>query len=135
MIDHYIEENDLFALVKQAKNNCKKRHRICLHKSHNSKIQEMIIAVTKESVIEFHRQPKRAKTYVLLEGELIVHFLGENNNKTDSYLLSQKKRILCFQADNCHTVQANSDVAIFLEFIEGPYDSNDTQWFTCRNDS
>jgi len=125
-----------YSMLKQLKQLAKKtelkRSRICLHSSENALIQEMIIAVCKESLITPHRQLDKNKSYLIIEGDLNVIFYDNSGNIIEKTEMSAKKneKIFAYRFDAgiWHTIIPLSDMVVFKETIDGPYIKENTEY-------
>lgn len=108
-----------------------KRSRICLHHNHSDFRQEMIIRIEKQSYIAPHRQLGKTKTYVQLEGEMYLVFFDGKGKYLESDLLKawgEGTSIVRFDASIWHTVLPLNNESVYIETIEGPYNSKDTDY-------
>lgn len=107
----------------------RKRARLCLHKDHSDKVQEMMIAVCKESYIRPHRQVNKNKSYHVIEGDLVVAFfdeLGQIIRRIEMGITNSGKTFLYrFPGSQWHTVIALSNIVIYVETIAGPFEGTE----------
>ena len=114
-----VNKNDLLKLEQMAEQSDWKRARICLHDHDSIEMHQMIIAVLKQSYIPPHRQVGSKKGYLILKGKLELMFFDDFGTHFKSEILckddSEIPLALMFDAGQYHTVQAISNVCIFLE--------------------
>ncbi|GIX46857.1 MAG: hypothetical protein KatS3mg131_1068 [Candidatus Tectimicrobiota bacterium] len=109
-----------------------KRARFCLHKSPREKVQEMLIAICKDTHIRPHRQKHKRKTYTLIEGRISVAFFGEDGQVIRRVELGPASGggafLYTFPAGQWHTVCCLSETAVYLETLAGPYVKAQTEF-------
>ena len=117
-------------LVWLAREAPKRRHRECLHLSHRSRVQMMLICLLKDAVIAPHRQNVSEKTYFLLKGRFDLIFFDENGLQTEEILLEEGGSTVAinFNPAIYHTVKCKSDYCLYLETIQGPFREERTEW-------
>lgn len=127
-----VKREDLERLKQEAVKALLKRSRINLHSGESDPIQEMIIAVHKDSYLRPHRQRNKRKSYNILEGEMFVAFFDDNGNLTDKVRMSQTgiqgDIYLRFDAGIWHTILPLSEIVVFTEVIPGPYLPDNTEY-------
>jgi len=112
-------------LKKKATESKLKRARICLHKSLDEKVQEMIIVFCKESYIRPHKHVNKSESFHLIEGELQVVFFdneGKIINKINLSSYSKEKYFIYRLSSDCwHFVIPLSEYVIIHETTQGPF--------------
>lgn len=125
-----IDAAQMAELRRAVQSSPKGRTRICMHDSHDEPVQQMLIAVCRDSYIRPHKQRRNGKSYILIEGSLNVAFFDDDGRLTRKLKMSRDgvagPAMVRFQSDQWHTVAATSDVALYLEIAAGPYDARDT---------
>ncbi|MEM7620067.1 MAG: WbuC family cupin fold metalloprotein [Pseudomonadota bacterium] len=122
-----ITPSKLEHLEKAAKTSERQRSRFILHKGHNDNVQEMVIAITSQTYIMPHRQKNRTKSYTLLNGKFGVIFFDEQGVISDVIKMdneADRPVLVRFDADQWHSVVAGSDVAIYIETAQGPFEGS-----------
>jgi cupin fold WbuC family metalloprotein len=127
-----IDNHDLEVLKNAALADPSKRSRICIHRDHEDSIQEMVIVILKDTKINPHRQLGKEKSYILIEGEMLVTFFnseGQLFKKIVMDIRSNKfKRIIRFDSSIWHTVVAITDITVYIEITNGPYYPEQTEY-------
>lgn len=128
-----IGEKELEALRNDARLHPLKRARINLHRSPEDKIQEMVIAVCKRSYIGPHRQRNKEKSYVLIEGEMMVAFFDDSGKCTRKIRMMKRERgtdpvVYRFPSGEWHTVVSLSELVVYIEIAPGPYRPEETEF-------
>ncbi len=112
-------------LLELAKRSERGRARLCLHRNHKDALQEMIIALSRNSYIPPHRQLDKQKSYISLEGEIAVYFFNDRGEISEKIRMSPRhqtgKTVIRFRADRWHTVTSISATSLYMEMIPGPY--------------
>ena len=121
-----------------------KSFRVCLHHSIDHPVQEMVIAMSKDTYWRAHRHPSgQSESYAVIEGAMRVFFFDDqgtiirtvdmgtpNSAKTFLYRLS---------APIWHMPICLSDESVYHEVREGPYDKlRDVEyapWSPVENDT
>lgn len=93
--------------------------RVCIHTDSNELTQLMLIGITRQTNIEFHKNENKDKLYHLIQGNLIME------------LENQKIRIDCGEIFKLGKGQfarmyTTSDIAIYHEIVAGPFNPSDT---------
>ncbi len=118
---------DIETIKKKALCSDTRRARILLHDGHEDKVQEMVIAICKDSYVPPHRQTNLEKTYYIQEGQLEILFFDENEI-IKKILLGDDNKICRFNASVWHTVVAKTDLCVYSEVIAGPYKEGRTEF-------
>ncbi|MDV5228368.1 WbuC family cupin fold metalloprotein [Providencia manganoxydans] len=124
----YIDTQTIEELYFEAKNNPRRRTHFLLHKSHQEKVQRLLIAFIKGSFVEphLHELSHQWEMLFVLEGtlELRLHnFKGEILQKNVIGENSTIKAIV-IQPNEIHSLICLSEKALILEVKEGPFDSD-----------
>ena len=98
----------------------RKRERIVLHDTTDDPLQQMVIALSKDSYIRAHRHPK-AETYHLIEGLLHVQVFDEHGQWRARYTLSAEQPVIRIPAGTYHAPEAASEIAVYHEVYPGPW--------------
>ncbi|MDR2277397.1 cupin fold WbuC family metalloprotein [Providencia alcalifaciens] len=121
-IDNQIVEN----LYLEAKHNPRKRSHYLLHKSHQDKVQRLLIGFVKGSFVEphFHELPHQWESFFVLDGSLRLTILDENNNIKSTEVIGLGTSVFAIeiQPNEIHSLECLSEKALLLEIKEGPFD-------------
>lgn len=138
----FFETTDLFevdgaqvARLKEiARHSPLRRARICLHRDHEDRVQQMLIVFHHEMYIPPHRQPRRFKSYQVLEGTLCVAFFDAKGGLSRRIVLEPAGGaatfLVRFSADEWHMVVPLSEFVVFLETAAGPFVRELTEYAT-----
>ncbi|HHR6031112.1 MULTISPECIES: WbuC family cupin fold metalloprotein [Providencia] len=123
-IDNQIVEK----LYLEAKNSPRKRSHYLLHKSHQDKVQRLLIGFVKGSYVEphFHELPHQWESFFVLDGSLRLTILDEDKNIKSTEVIGSGTSIYAveIQPNEIHSLECLSDNALLLEIKEGPFDPN-----------
>jgi len=129
--------NDILSLKQQSDINPLNRSRICLHEFNSLEIQQMIINIKKSSYIPPHRQLKCKKSYMILDGSLILYFFNNTGKLEEVVHMDNNKKnnpfMLMFDAGRWHTVKSESNYSTYLE-TRNSYSLTDTEFSTWAPD-
>ena len=140
-IDNFVVLNDVVSAVKgptatlsryaldrlreQALRHCQKKARILLHGDPGNSLHEMLITHCDGSYIRPHINEYSAKSFLVLEGEMMVFFFDDRGGISDRCLLRPEKSggdfMLRFQNPVFHTLVVMSETVSFLETVLGPH--------------
>ncbi len=101
-----------------------RRARICLHPGLDSPVQEMIIALCRDSSLEPHRHPAhKPESYHLVDGEMDVNIFDAAGRRIQLIHLRQDgARMYRIRGDVWHQPLALSECAVYHEVYTGPFD-------------
>jgi cupin fold WbuC family metalloprotein len=94
--------------------------RICLHSKSAELTQMMIIAITPEAKIEFHKNLHKEKMYQIIKGEMLFEI------KDQKALTLEAGELLKLQKSTFARMSAISHYCIYQEIVAGPFNSEDT---------
>ena len=131
-----IDENDITSFFKFASDGTRKVYRLCLNKSKNEKLQEMIIFHPFPHIVPPHKQRNRQSvSYSVLYGELFIDQYSENGKIYSTTKLSPvSSQGKCFHRMPGCDIRAikNTHSVIFREISDGPFSDSDTIWLDSR---
>ncbi|MDB3944453.1 WbuC family cupin fold metalloprotein [Gammaproteobacteria bacterium] len=120
-----ISRVELNLLRKQATTQREKKARILLHGGSGHSLHEMLITFSNGSYIRPHINESSAKSFLVLEGEMMVFFFDDRGGISDRHLLRPQKSggdfMLRFQDSVFHTLVVISEAVTFLETVLGPH--------------
>jgi len=127
-----VDEAVLQSLRSQALTAPLKRARLCLHRTSDDPIQEMVIAFTRESYVRVHRHRNKSESFHLLEGQLQVVLFDDQGQETRRIRLgapgSGLPSLYRLSCDAWHTVLIDSDSVIMHETTNGPFVPGETEF-------
>ena len=133
-----IDEKDIVALKSAAFEAPLKRARYCLHRDSDAPVQEMVIAVHRESRIPVHRHMGKCESVHMIEGEMEILVYNEKK-ELDTTIglgpLGSGRSIFCrISSEIWHSVKPLSEFVVFHETTRGPFLKEETQVFDDKID-
>ena len=128
----YLEEGSITLLTEEMiiflRNEClqaeKKRARINFHQSSSDLVQEMIVAIHRDSFIPPHRHFNKSESFHLIEGELTVVIIDEKTfDEKTRVTLSASSFERYYRLNSCeyHLVIPRTEIVIIHETTQGPF--------------
>jgi len=115
-------EETIERLKKMAVQTPLKRARLCLHRSHEDPVQEMVIVLHRDSYIRPHRHQHKTESFHMIEGEVVIGFFNDGGDIQSTLRLSASERYLYrLSAPLWHTVVPLTEFAVFHEVSTGPF--------------
>jgi len=145
----FLHDEDIFVvsqtilgkLKKAAKNDPLGRSRLCVHKSHNDTVQEMIVALRKGFYVRPHKHIGKTESFHIIEGSIVVVFFDDTGKITRkiqmAHLGDNKPYIYRLSSETWHTALPLSNYIIFHEILCGPFDRTSSvfpDWAPKEND-
>lgn len=126
-------------LAERAEASPLRRARLCLHRSHEDLVQEMLIVLLRGCYVKPHRQEGREKSYTVFEGKMRLVFFDESGNTLRTVRLDAGDagaRACRFDSSVWHTVICLNERASYVETTNGPFRKNETSWapWACSED-
>ena len=125
-----IDRQIIDCLKQNAHKTQRKRFRLCAHKNIADNIHEMFIAKTIGTYVRPHKNLNKNKSFHIIEGMVdLVMFDNEGNIikviEMGDYF---SNRIFYYRMfdPGYHTILINSDILVFKETINGPFNKSDT---------
>ena len=102
-----------------------KKSRILLHGDPENDLHEMVITHTRDTYIRPHINETSAKSFLVVDGKIVVCYFDQRGNVTDRFLLQEVcgggDFFLRFERPVFHTIVVLSDTVTFIETIRGPH--------------
>tara|TARA_B100000745_G_scaffold212852_2_gene141094 strand:- start:8859 stop:9356 length:498 start_codon:yes stop_codon:yes gene_type:complete len=116
-------------LVQRAGNSDLRRARVCLHRSPDSPVQEMIIAFAAGCEIPLHRHlDGKTESFHVLKGRVSVFLFDDSGNLAHELQLGDKETGLSsyyhLSTPYWHTLKIHGDHAIIHEVATGPWEKS-----------
>jgi len=122
--------------------NSRKRARICMHKSNEDTLHEMIIAISANSYIQPHKHLNKSESFHIIEGEVDVIIFDDIGNITNIIelgdLTTNKKFLYRLDQAMFHTILLKTEFLIMHEITNGSFLQDQTllaSWAPLENDS
>ena len=125
-----IDAVDIEELKKKAKQNPRKRIRICAHKDTKQDIHEMLIVHEKSCYVHPHKHLNKTESFHIIEGKADIIIFDENGSIDEIVSMGEKDSGLKFfyrlPPSRYHTLLIYTDVLVFHEITNGPFRLQDT---------
>jgi cupin fold WbuC family metalloprotein len=106
-----------------------RRARLCLHRSNDDALHEMIIALRSDCLFQPHRHPNKTESFHLIEGRLAVVIFDDQGAPVRSLLLTPPGQggLICYRMciPAFHAVLPLDEVVVFHEITNGPFRQGD----------
>lgn len=103
----------------------RRRSRLCLHRSPEDAVQEMLICFCRDSLVPAHRHDHRTESFHVIEGELQVITFDDAGQVAGRYPLgpraSGRPFVFRMSTPEWHTVRIETEYAIVHEITVGPF--------------
>ena len=112
-------------LRETAKQSSLRRARLCLHRSDDDLVQEMMIALSRDCLFSPHRHPTKNESIHMIEGRVIMILFNENGGPQTSFLLAPPSQhgLVAYRLcrSEFHTILPLDEVVIYHETTSGPF--------------
>lgn len=121
-------------LKEQALGTTRKRMRICAHKDVSDTLHEMIIVHHKGAFVRPHKHLGKIESCHIIDGEVDLIVYDDNGEVTDVVKMgdyaSGKTFYHRMSEPRFHTLLIHSDVLVFHEITNGPFEQSATEFPT-----
>lgn len=127
----FLEFDTISQLKELADASPLKRARICLHKSADESIHEMLIVLARGVYIRPHRHINKTESFHLVEGRASAVFFDDAGNVTERLKLGRSLGhtfIYRIEAPVFHTQVVHSKHLVFYEVTRGPWVPGETEY-------
>ena len=125
-----IDAFDISELKYKAKQNPRKRIRICAHKDTKDSIHEMLIVHEKSCYVRPHKHANKTESFHIIEGKADIILFHEDGSIDQVILMGEittgRKFYYRLPPFRFHTLLIHSDVLVFHEITNGPFRLEDT---------
>jgi cupin fold WbuC family metalloprotein len=123
---------DVAFLAERARQNARRRARLCAHPDARDRLHEMLIVLDRETYIRPHRHAGKSESFHIIEGELDVVIFHDDGSVREVVRMGPfgSGRAFYYRLmENCfHTVLICSPFALFHETTNGPFNRSDTEF-------
>jgi|TARA_Y100000310_G_C20414881_1_gene683818 cupin fold WbuC family metalloprotein len=127
-----VDANDIEELKQKARQNPRRRIRICVHKDLDNSIHEMLIVHEKSCYVRPHKHIKKTESFHIIEGSVNIILYekdGQINETIEMGAYSTGQKFFYrLPPSHYHTLLIESDVLVFHEITNGPFRPEDTVW-------
>lgn len=123
-----VSQEYMETLKERARQNPRRRIRLCAHPSVNDLLHEMLIVHEKGTYVRPHKHLNKTESVHIIEGLVDVVVFDDDGNITDVMQMGDYKSGGNFyyrmQYPYFHTLLIHSDILLFHEVTNGPFDRN-----------
>ena len=123
-------EDALAFLREKANASPNHRARICAHPDPGDSLHQMLVALRRGAYIRPHRHPGKSESFHMIEGRLAIAVFNDAGDMDGHVDLSapggERPFVYRMSRSRFHTVLPETDLVIFHEITNGPFDRNDT---------
>jgi cupin fold WbuC family metalloprotein len=127
-----VDALDINELKEKARLNHRKRVRLCAHKTIDEKIHEMLIIHEKSCYVRPHKHINKVESFHIIEGRVDILLFDENGRINNLIPMgdyaSGRKFFYRLPPSHFHTLIIRSEVLVFHEITNGPFNPDDTVW-------
>jgi len=127
-----INISDIEVLKERASLNRRRRIRLCVHKSINDNIHEMLIVHGKSCYVRPHKHLNKVESFHIIEGSaniILFNDVGVISQVIEMGDFSTGKNFFYrLPPSHYHTIIIKSDVLVFHETTNGPFRPDETIW-------
>jgi cupin fold WbuC family metalloprotein len=113
------------------------RARLCLHRSPDDRLHEMVIVLRRGTQISVHRHPEKEECYHVISGLITLKICDAEGRVEQSIPLgpigSGRTFVCRIAADLWHTVEVESDEVVMHESTIGPMTTTGTEYLPDRS--
>ena len=121
----WFSDFDIVDLKKRASRNLRNRVRVCVHRSPQQLVHEMLIIHGQSCYIRPHKHPKYFESMIVLEGHASVFLFDDDGNVTKRVEVGPPSSGNIFYQNMppnvYHSMVIKSDYLVFLEVTQGPF--------------
>ena len=102
-----------------------RRSRLCLHRSDDDTLHEMIIAIERSCLFQPHRHPFKTESFHMIEGRLVITIFDADGHVIRSLLMTPPGQggMICYRMckPDYHAILPLDPVVVFQETTNGPF--------------
>ena len=127
-----LSRQDMQTLAALGLETQEQRTRLCVHESAASLVHEMFIIHTSDTYVRPHRHKTKSESFQVLQGEGTLVLFNDQGKITETMRLGDYASGHTFYfkmpASVWHMLVIHSDVMVFKEVTQGPFDSDDCEF-------
>ena len=125
-----VSQEYMETLKERARQNPRRRIRLCAHPDINNPLHEMLIVHEKGTYVRPHKHLNKTESVHIIDGLVDVVVFDDDGKITDVMQMGDYKSGRNFyyrmQYPYFHTLLIHSEILLFHEVTNGPFDRNDT---------
>ena len=137
-----VNTEDIAWLKSKALANKRQRVRLCSHSSVHDTLHEMLIIHVKNAYVRPHKHPEKSESFHMIEGQLNVIIFSEEGAIREIIEMGEyssgRRFYYRLVKGAYHTVVPISEVVVFHEVTNGPFNRGDTifaEWSPKEDDT
>jgi cupin fold WbuC family metalloprotein len=119
-------------LKERASGSPLRRSRLCLHRTHDDPVQQMIIVMCRDVLFRPHRHHAKNESFHMIEGLLDLIFFDDNGRPEQAIRMGPLGSDAVFSHRLCvsrfHAVLPLSDFVVLHEITTGPWTEGDAEF-------
>lgn len=127
-----VDGADIEFLKMKASESANGRARICVHQSNGDGVHQMIIALHHSTYVPPHRHPKKAESFHVIDGRVVIVFFeddGATRQVVDLEAPGAERPFMHRVSEPLfHTVIPISEIVVFQEITDGPFDPTQVEF-------
>ena len=127
-----VDSADIEKLKQKARQNTRRRARICAHSNIDDSIHEMLIVHEKSCYVRPHKHANKTESFHIIEGKADIILFHEDGTIDETISMGDISSGLKFfyrlPPFRYHTLLIHSDVLVFHEITNGPFRLEDSIW-------
>jgi cupin fold WbuC family metalloprotein len=127
-----VDENWITFLKERASNSLLRRSRLCLHRTHDDPVQQMIIVMCRDVLFRPHRHRAKHESYHMIEGLLDLIFFEDDGRPESAIRMGPLGSGAAFSHRLCvsrfHAVLPLSEFVVVHEITAGPWVEGDAEF-------
>ena len=110
-----------------------RRSRLCLHRTNEDTVQEMILALCRDVLFRPHRHRNKSESFHIIEGDLVVLLFNDEGHVIRAIHMGPpgSGHVMCYRlcVPTWHAILPRSEFVVFHETTVGPFKSHDPAQF------
>lgn len=125
-----VNQSDMGRFKQLAAQNPRKRVRLCTHDTPDNRLHEMLIVHGRGAYVHPHKHPGKTESTHIIEGRVDVALFDDDGRMNSVIRMGDYASGCIFYyrmaSPTFHTLLIRSDVLVFHETTNGPFDRKDT---------
>ena len=127
-----VSAQDIAFVKARAAENTRRRARLCAHPDVSDPLHEMLIVHMRGIYVQPHKHIGKSESFHMIEGRLKIFLFDDDGRRTGVIEMSEPGggAVLFYRltSSTFHCVYAETEVIVFHEVTNGPFNPRDTIW-------
>ena len=127
-----VTAEDIAFVKARAAENPRRRARLCAHPDATDPLHEMLIVHMRDIYVQPHKHLGKSESFHMIEGRLKIFLFDDEGRRTGVIEMSEPGggAALFYRlgSSTFHSVYAQTDVIVFHEVTNGPFNPRETVW-------